>query len=153
MALFQGSSKWLSQQLKAEVGIPVTGTTPPLTVPCVLLYLCLPTLKGSQQSPASTPTLSESSVYPTVSKLPYDMIILGTEILFTLSLLLGRPHNFHLSCPPTFYNQGPLSPGTPPGIAVSLLPSVIYQLHWAINPQPLTHLLGPEDLNPIGLKI
>lgn len=49
--------------------------------------------------------------------------------------------------------QCPSPPGMSPGLSVFLTPLVIYQVPWAINPQPLTPLLGPEDLNPIGLKI
>lgn len=79
-------SQWLSQQLRAELGTPVVGTS--LTAYCsVLGNLCLPSLRGSEQIPAGkrgdggTPTLFESSLYPIATKLPSDKIVLGTDFV------------------------------------------------------------------------
>lgn len=102
-------STWLSQQLRAALGIPVAGISSP-TYCSVLGNLCLLSLKGSQQTPAGkwgdggSPTLSESSLY---LKLPNDKIILGTETLFMLSLLPEYPYD--LPCPPALYNQVSIS--------------------------------------------
>lgn len=129
---------------RAALGIPVAGTSSP-TYCSVLGNLCLRSLKGSQQTPASkwggggTPTLSESSLYLTATKLPTDKIILGTETLFMLSLLPGCPYD--LLCPPALYNQVSLSSGNVP--RPSCVPDALGHIPAALGYKPTTSHTSP----------
>lgn len=102
-------SQWLSHQLRAELGIPVAGTSSPAYC-SILGNLYLLSLKGSQQTPAikwgdgGTPHFVWKFSVPHSHQTTSDKIILGTETLFMLSLLPGCPHGSYLPCPPAFYN-------------------------------------------------
>lgn len=103
---------------------------------------------------AAHPTLSESSLHPTATKLPSHKIILGTKTWFMLSLLPGCPHDSCLPCPPASYNQGSLScrkfpwHTCVPAVSLATLPAAM-----GCNPQTLRPILEPEDLNPTSLKM
>lgn len=102
---------------------------------------------------AAHPTLSESSLHPTVTKLTSDKIALGIKTWFMLSLLTGRPHDSCLPGPPASYNQGSLSCRKFPWQPVSLLSLATLPAAMGCNPRTLRPILEPEDLNPTGLKM
>lgn len=99
----------------------------------VCVYQGVSKLLLASEEMVAHPTLSESSLYPTATKLQCDEIILGTETWFLLSLPPGCPHDSCLPCPPALYNQGSLSFRKLPWSSCVPLPFPHYQLPWAVT--------------------